>query len=135
MAGGDPQQFDAVSQRVFAMDPEPTLRQLARCLVVSQKEMADLERDAQIVRACGAVNVQTQNLLTECDEIQRQWVTQRLPCLAAAMRLALEVYDTFGPGMVRLDDPIEAEIWNNKYFVWERDLSLTPTESRDVHDR
>ena len=33
-----------------------------------------------------------------------------------------EAYDTFGPGMVRLDDPIEADIWNNKYFVWEREL-------------
>ena len=43
------------------------------------------------------------------------------------MRLALEVYDAFGPGMVETDDPIEAGIWNNKffvkYFVWERELS------------
>jgi len=39
------------------------------------------------------------------------------------MRLALEVYDTFGAGMIRIDDSIEAGLWNNKYFVWERDLN------------
>jgi len=25
--------------------------------------------------------------------------------------------------MIKLDDPIEAGIWNNKYFLWERELS------------
>jgi hypothetical protein len=38
------------------------------------------------------------------------------------MKLALEVYDTFGRGMTRIPDPVEAAIWNNKYFVWEREL-------------
>ena len=39
------------------------------------------------------------------------------------MRIAVEVYDTFGPGMIRIDDPIEVGIWNNKYFVWEGELN------------
>jgi hypothetical protein len=108
MAISEPQPSGATSERVFAMDPEPALRQLARHLIATQKEMADLARDAQIVRTSRAINTQLKKLLDECDEIQRQWVTQRLPSLAAAMRLALEVYDTFGPGMIRLDDPIEA---------------------------
>ena len=125
MASSEPQPSGATSERVFAMDPEPALRQLARHLIASQKEMADLERDAQIVRALGAINTQLKKLLDEWEDIHRQWVTQRLPSLTAAMRLALEVYDTFGPGMIRLDDPIEAGIWNNKYFVWERELSPT----------
>jgi hypothetical protein len=30
--------------------------------------------------------------------------------------------------MIRLDDPIEAGIWNNKYFVWERELSPAAAE-------
>jgi hypothetical protein len=46
------------------------------------------------------------------------------------MRLALKVYDTFGPGMTRIDDPIEAGIWNNKYFVWERELCSGVTGRR-----
>ena len=45
--------------------------------------------------------------------------------------VALEVYDTFGPGMTRLDDPIEASIWNNKHFVWGRELSAA---DRDLSD-
>lgn len=56
-------------------------------------------------------------------DFQRQWTTQRLPSLIAAIRLALEVYDTFGPGMIKIDNPIEVGIWNNKYFVWERALN------------
>jgi hypothetical protein len=25
--------------------------------------------------------------------------------------------------MTRIADPVEAAIWNNKYFVWERELA------------
>ena len=32
------------------------------------------------------------------------------------MRLAIEVFDTFGPGLARVDDDTEAAIWNNKFF-------------------
>lgn len=128
MANGEPQQSEAPSNGVFAMDPEPALRQLARHLIATQKEMADLARDAQIVRALGANNAQLKELLVVWEDFHRQWITQRLPSLTAAMRLALEVYDTFGSGMIRLDDPIEADIWNNKYFVWERELSPTLDE-------
>ena len=125
MANGEPQQSDAPSNGVFAMDPEPALRQLARHLIATQKEMADLARDAQIVRSLGANNAPLKELLVAWEDFHQQWITQRLPSLTAAMRLALEVYDTFGSGMISLDDPIEADIWNNKYFVWERELSPT----------
>jgi hypothetical protein len=27
--------------------------------------------------------------------------------------------------MTRIDDPVDAGIWNNKCFVWERELSAT----------
>lgn len=123
MAHRDPRQIDATSHGVFAMDPEPTLRQLARHLVVTQQEMAALARYADTQRAAASNNDHLTRLLAMWDNFQRQWATQRLPSLVAAMRLALEVYDTFGPGMIRLDDPIEAGIWNNKYFVWESELS------------
>lgn len=130
MAHGDPRQIDATSHGVFAMDPEPTLRQLARHLVVTQQEMAALARYTDSHRAMAADNDHLARLLAVWENFQRQWTTQRLPSLIAAMKLALEVYDTFGPGMIRLDDPIEAGIWNNKYFVWERELSGTRAEPR-----
>lgn len=128
MAHPDCRQVDAASHGAFAMDPESTLRLLARRLVVSQQEMADLERNAATVRALGSDNARRTNLLAEWEYLHRRWVTMRLPSLTAAMKLALEVYDTFGPGMTRVDDPIEAGIWNNKYFVWGRELSPASME-------
>jgi hypothetical protein len=130
MAHTDPRQFDAASHGVFAMDSEATLRQLARHIVATQKEMAALARYADTQRAVAEDNDHLARLLAVWETFQRQWFTQRLPSLIAAMRLALEVYDTFGPGMMRLDDPIEAGIWNNKYFVWERELSPTSADIR-----
>jgi hypothetical protein len=43
------------------------------------------------------------------------------------MRLAIEVFDTFGPGLARVDDDIAA-IWNNKFFVWRNEFSVAPTQ-------
>jgi hypothetical protein len=84
--------------------------------------MADLSRVAHhTVRGCDGADAQ--NLLAEWKGVERRWSAGTLPWLTAAMKLALEVYDTFGPGMTRIADPIEAAIWNNKYFVWERQLS------------
>jgi hypothetical protein len=123
MTRADPRQFDPASHGVFALDPDPTLRQLARHLVVTQQQMAALARYAHTQRPLAVDNTHLQHLVAIWDDFQRQWTTQRLPSLVAAMRLSLEVYDTFGPGMTRVDDPIEAGIWNNKYFVWERELT------------
>jgi hypothetical protein len=92
--------------------------------------MAALARYAHTQLALAVNNDHLTRLLAVWEGCQRQWVTQRLPSLIAAMRLALEVYDTFGPGMLRLDDPIEAGIWNNKFFVWERELSPATSEPR-----
>ena len=43
--------------------------------------------------------------------------------LTASMRLAIEVYDTFGPGRTVIADPVEAAIWNNKHHVWFTEYS------------
>jgi hypothetical protein len=123
MESGEFQYAEATSHGEFAMDPESALRRLARHLVVGQSEIAELARRAFIVRAFGAANAELARALAEWEGIQKRWVTEKLPSLIAAMRLALEVYDTCGPGMMRIADPLEAGIWNNKYFVWERELS------------
>jgi hypothetical protein len=42
--------------------------------------------------------------------------------IVASFRLALEVYDTFGPGLTRIEDATDAAIWNNKHYVWVTEL-------------
>ena len=110
------------------MDPEPTLRGLARQLVQSQQIIATLARTAAGVRAGASPdNAAANKLLAEFDATRHQWLTEALPALVASMQVALEVYDTFGPGMTSIDDdPTEAAIWNNKWFVAEHELSGRP---------
>lgn len=115
------------SEGVFTMDPDPTLRELARQLVESQQTIATLTRTATKVRATATPdNAPAQELLAEFDATTHRWLTEALPALVASMQLALEVHDTFGPGMTSIDDPTEAAIWNNKWFVAEHELSGRP---------
>lgn len=119
---------ESSSEDIFAMDPEPTLRELARQLVHGQQTIATLTRTAAGVRA-GATpdNAEANKRLAEFDAIRHQWLTEALPALVASMQVALEVYDTFGPGMTSIDgDPTEAAIWNNKWFVAQHELSGRP---------
>jgi len=51
-------------------------------------------------------------------------------CTTASCRLALEVLDTYGPGGVLVEDPTDAAIWNNKYFVWLREFGGTPPDQQ-----
>jgi hypothetical protein len=112
---------------LFAMDPDPTLRELARQLVEGQQRIATLTRTAAEVRATAAPdNVGANKLLAEFDATRHRWLTEALPALVASIQLALEVHDTFGPGMTSISDPTEAAIWNNKWFVAEHELSGRP---------
>jgi len=43
------------------------------------------------------------------------------------MHLAIEVFDTFGPGLARVEDDTAA-IWKNKVFVWLNEFSVAPTQ-------
>lgn len=78
MTHGDPRQFDVSSHSVFALDPEPTLRQLARHLVVTQQQMAALARYADTQRVLAANNDHVKQLLAVWDGFQHQWTLQRL---------------------------------------------------------
>ncbi len=51
--------------------------------------------------------------------------------LTASMRLAIEVFDTFGPGRTVIADPVEAAIWNNKHHVWFTELSQRSAPRED----
>lgn len=61
---------------------------------------------------------QSHQFVEEFERYQNRWYTETLPMITASLRLALEVYDTFGPGMTRIDNATEAAIWNNKHHVW-----------------
>ncbi|QIV79668.1 hypothetical protein [Mycolicibacterium frederiksbergense] len=115
------------NEGAFMMDPDSTLRELARHLVEGQQTIATLTRTAAKVRATASPdNAPAKELLAAFDDTTHRWLTEELPALVASMQLALEVHDTFGPGMASIDDPIEAAIWNNKWFVAEHELSGRP---------
>lgn len=116
---------------VFAMDPEATLRALARELLDGQQVIAQLTRSAATLRErAHPEDPAARGLLTEFDDTSRRWLAEALPALAASMQLALEVYDTFGPGLTTIDDATEAAIWNNKWFSAEHELSGRPRGGR-----
>lgn len=125
-----PQRDDASREGVFAMDPDETLRLLARQMVTGQQVMADMSRTAATLRAdpSAMARSDTADLLAQFVAQQQQWFTETLPALAASMKLACEVYDTFGPGMTTIEDPLDAAIFNNKYFAWTSELTPRPTQ-------
>jgi hypothetical protein len=122
------QERAASGEAVFAMDPEQTLRELARQLVDGQKVLANLTRTAHKMRQAAPDNPDVRRLLTDVENTTHQWLTQTLPSLAASMKVALEVYETFGPGSTTIVDATDAAIWNNKYFVWHKELSGQPLD-------
>lgn len=125
-----PQRDDASREGVFAMDPDKTLRLLARQMVTGQQNIADMSRAAARLRADPDAMAlpDTVDLLAQFDAQQQQWSTETLPALAASMKLACEVYDTFGPGMTTVEDPLDAAIFNNKYFAWASELTPRPPQ-------
>ncbi|MEW5811468.1 MAG: hypothetical protein AB1925_18660 [Actinomycetota bacterium] len=117
----------ASGEAIFAMDPQAVIWALARQLVRGQSELASFRRAAdaaQRVRDTAPEAVET--YLVHCAGGEKTWYTETLPMLTASMRLALEVYDTFGPGRIEIADPTEAAIWNNKHHVWFTELSGQP---------
>jgi hypothetical protein len=114
------------NEHVFTMDPEATLRAVAHQFVAGQHVIATLSRTASTLRAAASPTPETARMLAEFDATLHQWHTEALPGLAASMKSAAEVYDTFGPGITTVDDPTDAAIWNNKWFAWEWELSGRP---------
>ena len=119
---------DRLGDRAFGMDPHATLLTLARQLVAGQRMLAAMRRGAQTAKAASPAAPEAAALREELERVETAWYTKGLPNLAASMRLAIEVFDTFGPGLARVDDETEAAIWNNKFFVWLNEFSVAPTQ-------
>ncbi|WP_458612355.1 hypothetical protein [Mycobacterium sp. C3-094] len=123
--GFDPGADDAAGREAtFAMDPQAVMWALARQLVNGQSDLAEFRRTADAARTLRDTAPEVvDKCLTDCAALEKSWYTETLPMLAASMRLAIEVYDTFGPGRTVITNPTEAAIWNNKHHVWFTEYS------------
>jgi hypothetical protein len=106
------------AEGVFSMDPEHTLWALARQLVDGQRILAEHGRTARHAAEVAPNIPELRQCVEDFERTRAGWYNDMLPHLAAAMRLAIEVFDTFGPGHTTVKDDVEAAIWNNKYQVW-----------------
>ncbi|MDG4669360.1 hypothetical protein [Mycobacterium sp. 236(2023)] len=108
----------------FAMDPQAVIWELADMLVRGQRDLASFRQMAETVRQTGsAAPREAAEYLAALATYEKDWYGETLPMIAASMKLAHEVYETFGPGMTRVQDPTEAAIWNNKHHVWFREFT------------
>lgn len=110
-------------ETVFEMDPERTMVTLARHLVDGQRSLAQLRRQTQASAGHALDPEQGAKVIADFAHLEQQWFRETLPNTVAAFQMALEVLDTFGPGYTRIEDPMEAAIWNNKFFVWYTELT------------
>jgi len=113
---------------LFRMKPAAVIEALARSFVSDQIKIAELRQKLAALPSTAPYThpAEVQQMRTQIDAYIESWVTQQIPNLAASLRLALEVLDTYGPEGVSVDDKIEAGIWDNKYFVWLREFGGAP---------
>jgi hypothetical protein len=113
---------DDSSENVFAIDPGETIWRLARQLVTGQHTLRQLNESASLLAAARPDDPTVLQHLSQLQRTTDEWFQAALPSLLAAMQVAIEARDTFGPGFTRVDDPIDAALWNNKFFVWRERL-------------
>lgn len=67
--------------------------------------IANLTRSAHTVRTSAPDDATARKLLADFETTTNNWLTQALPSLAASMKVAIEVYETFGGGMTAGNRP------------------------------
>lgn len=119
----------------YVTNPADAIATLARVFVNDQRQLAltrqlrqSLDNLAASVPADAVAEAQER-----IDALTAQW-DEKAPHLAASFRLALEVLDTYGPEGVRVEDPMDAAIWNNKYFVWLREFGGASPDQQQQDD-
>ncbi|MUM14702.1 hypothetical protein FZI85_27245 [Mycobacterium sp. CBMA293] len=98
---------------------------MARVIVAKQRFLADAARAYAALSPQMTQTPEGAALRASLDAI-RQRTAEGFPSMVASLRVALEVYDTFGPGRVTVDEPDEAALWNNKHYVWTQELTEPP---------
>jgi len=112
-------EFDE-AEAVFRMKPAALLEQQARLLVEQQVALAKVR---ELAAGMPGNDPKAQEFRAQAAAVADKWMTVGLPNLAATMRLALEVLDTYGPDGVDVEDNVDAAIWNNKFFVWRDEFT------------
>jgi len=113
------------AESLFYMKPAAVIEGLARQFVADQIAIAKIRTLAD---SLPAGDPKVAELRAQAAEVIQNWVSKGVPNLAASFRLALEVLDTYGPEGVRVEDEIDAAIWNNKYFVWLKEFGGSTPE-------
>lgn len=114
---------------IFHMKPADAIVSLARIFVDDQRKLANMREMIKALPGDAPADAVT-DMRRRLDALSAQWGSEQAPTLAASFRLALEVLDTYGPDGVRVEDPTDAAIWNNKYFVWLREFGGTPPDQQ-----
>lgn len=112
-------------KRLFYMKPAAVIEGLARQFVDNQISLAQIRK---LAAELPDGDPRAAEFRDQAGKVAQDWVDKGVPNLAAAFRLALEVLDTYGPDGVKVDDEIDAGIWDNKYFVWLKEFGGTPPE-------
>lgn len=133
MSTAQPGQDDS-SENVFVIDPQETIWTLARHLVSGQHTISQLNESARLLKTAKPDDPAVLHHLSQLQRTTDEWFRAALPNLLAAMQVAVEARDTFGPGFTRVEDPIDAAVWNNKFFVWRERLGGTISSSGDGGD-
>ncbi|OBI24921.1 hypothetical protein A5709_09995 [Mycobacterium sp. E1386] len=130
---------DMDAQGPFRMDPAAAVWSIVRDLVERQRSMAELQRKLTAIQAKHAG--QSEEIIGLNDDLKNVsdlvalrdlWYSKGLPSMVAKLALVLEVRDTLGDSEVTIDDPTDAALWRNRYFVAVDDLtfSLPPDRRR-----
>lgn len=109
------------AEAIFRMKPAAAIVALARLFVDGQRQLAQARRIVETLPADAPADA-VADVRHRLDAFTAQWNSQQVPNLAASFRLALEVLDSYGSEGVNVEDPTDAAIWNNKYFVWLREF-------------
>lgn len=124
------------------MEPGPTLLNLIDLLAKSHTAYARVATQTQAVHAEGPASPDpTGRLAAAAERFHHQYLEQALPSLIASLQLTAEVVRSFGFEPCRVDDPVEAAIWNNKWFVYvdqlrpKSSVPPSPTDGRGTDGR
>lgn len=105
------------AELVFSVKPLRAIEMLTRQLVEQQFELSEMRR-----MVAGLPPEHAAEMQEKIDELADKWVRVNLPNLTAALRLAHDVLDTYGPEGVSTTDHFDGAVWDNKFFVWLKEL-------------
>jgi hypothetical protein len=125
------------SESVFVMDPEPVIQSTARMLVSQLRALAESQRARDSMEAltapepvAAALAERRRQFEAAHDNLLGRWSEEAFPHAAAALAVAVDFLDTFGPGRRAIEDQTEAALWNNKYFVYVNEFRLATSNTK-----